>query len=92
MFLQIEGFLPGTIYVAPECRANGLGRSLLVEALGITQRLDIKTVNGFIFSHNDPSIRLFKSFGFEEWGKLPDVAEMDGKEFSLSILGKRVNL
>ena len=43
------------------------------------------------FSHNDPSLRLFKSFGFAEWGKLPEIAEMDGKEFSLSILGKRVN-
>ena len=57
----------------------------------MTQRLDIKTVVGFVFSHNDPSLRLFKSFGFEEWGKLPEIAEMDGKEFSLSILGKRVN-
>jgi L-amino acid N-acyltransferase YncA len=80
-----------SIYVSPECRAHGLGRSLLEEALGITQRLDIKTVVGFIFSHNEPSIRLFKSFGFKEWGKLPEVAEMDGKEFSLSILGRRVN-
>ncbi len=80
-----------SIYVSQECRTNGLGRSLLAEALGMTKRLDIKTVVGFIFSHNEPSIRLFKSFGFEEWGKLPDVAEMDGKEFSLSILGKRMD-
>jgi len=44
-----------------------------------------------IFSHNIPSIKLFKSFGFKEWGILPDVAIMDGKEYSLSILGKRIN-
>jgi L-amino acid N-acyltransferase YncA len=36
-------------------------------------------------------VRLLKSFGFESWGRLPDVAEMDGKEYSLSIFGKRVN-
>jgi L-amino acid N-acyltransferase YncA len=36
-------------------------------------------------------LRLLKSFEFEEWGKMPDVAEMDGKEFSLSILGKGLN-
>jgi hypothetical protein len=32
-----------------------------------------------------------RSFGFDEWGKLPDVAEMDAKEFSRLILGKGVN-
>jgi len=80
-----------SIYVSPECRGKGLGRILLNEALGITQKLDIKTLIGFVFSHNGPSLRLFRSLGFEEWGKLPDVAEMDGKEFSLSIIGKRVN-
>jgi L-amino acid N-acyltransferase YncA len=80
-----------SIYISPECRGKHLGKTLLEEAFGITQQLNIKTVVGFIFSHNVPSLRLFKSFGFEEWGKLPNVAEMDGKEFSLSILGKRVN-
>lgn len=80
-----------SIYVSPEYRRKGLGRNLLAKALGMTQQLDIKTVVGFVFSHNGPSIRLFRSFGFEEWGKLPNVAEMDGKEFSLSIIGKRVN-
>ncbi len=80
-----------SIYISPEYRGKGLGRSLLTEALGMTQRLDIKTIIGFVFSHNEPSIKLLKSFGFEEWGKLPDIAEMDGNEYSLSILGKRVN-
>jgi phosphinothricin acetyltransferase len=80
-----------SIYVSPDYRGQGLGRTLLAEALEITPALSIKTVVGFVFSHNAPSLRLFRSFGFEEWGRLPDVAEMDGKEFSLSILGKRVN-
>lgn len=80
-----------SIYISPDCRGKGLGRVLLAEALAMTKELDIKTVVGFVFSHNVPSMRLFKSFGFDEWGKLPDIAEMDGKEFSLSILGKRVH-
>jgi len=80
-----------SIYIAPEHRGKGLGRTLLAEALDMTKSLDIKTVLGFVFSHNEPSIRLLKSFGFESWGQLPGVAEMDGKEYSLSIFGKRVN-
>jgi phosphinothricin acetyltransferase len=80
-----------SIYIAPSCRGQGLGRTLLAEVLGLTRQLGIRTVVGFIFSHNEPSLRLFRSFGFAEWGRLPDVAEMDGREFSLSILGKRVH-
>jgi phosphinothricin acetyltransferase len=80
-----------SIYIAPACRGRGLGRILLAEALDLTRQLDIKTVMGLIFSHNEPSLRLFKAFGFAEWGRLPDVAELDGREFSLTIMGKRVN-
>jgi phosphinothricin acetyltransferase len=57
----------------------------------MTPSLGIKTLIGYIFSHNEPSLRLFRSFGFEEWGKLPNIADMDGKEYSLSIVGKRIN-
>lgn len=80
-----------SIYISPEYRGKGLGRELLSQSLAMTRQLGIKTVVGFIFSHNIRSLNLFKSFGFEEWGMLPDVAEMDGREYSLSILGKRVN-
>lgn len=79
-----------SIYIAPEHRRQGLGRRLLAEALGMTPRLGIRTVVAYIFSHNEGSIRLFRSFGFEDWGKLPDIAEMDGKRYSLSILGRHL--
>lgn len=80
-----------SIYISPELRGRGLGGRLLAEGLAMTPKLGIKTVVGFVFSHNEPSVRLLKSFGFTEWGRLPDVAQMDGKEYSLSILGKRVS-
>ena len=80
-----------SIYVASECRGKGLGRQLLQEAIDMTPSLGIKTLIGYIFSHNEPSLRLFRSFGFEEWGKLPNIADMDGKECSVSIVGKRIN-
>ena len=80
-----------SIYISSKYRGKGLGRLLLEKSLELTKQLDIKTIVCFIFSHNIPSIKLFKSFGFEEWGLLPNVAEMDGVEYSLSIMGKRVN-
>jgi len=80
-----------SIYISPAPRGKRLGHSLLAESLELTRQLHIKAVVGFVFSHNTPSLKLFRSFGFEEWGKLPNIAEMDGKEHSLSIFGKRVN-
>ncbi len=87
-----QGTAEISIYVKENFRHHGLGRQLLADALEMTGSLGIKHVVGFIFSHNTPSLKLFQSFGFEEWGRLPDIAEMDGREYSLSILGKRVNL
>lgn len=80
-----------SIYIAPEHRGRGLGRKLLAETFSKARGLGIKTVVGFVFEHNEPSIRLFRSFGFEDWGKLPNVAEMDSQEYSLLIIGKRLN-
>jgi len=80
-----------SIYVVPRHQGKGMGRQLLKNSIEITPELGIKTLLGFIFSHNEPSLRLFQSFGFRQWGRLPEIAEMDGTEYSLSILGKRVN-
>ncbi len=77
-----------SIYIHSKYRARGLGKKLLQEAIAMTPALEIENLIAYIFSHNEPSISLFKSFGFEEWGKLPNIAEMDGNKYSLSILGK----
>ena len=79
-----------SIYVDPIFCSKGLGSRLLKEALSISLSLGIKKLVAYIFSHNEPSIRLFEKYGFEHWGRLPDIAEMDGKEYSLSILGLRL--
>ena len=52
--------------------------------------LRIRTVLAFVFAHNAPSIALFEAAGFEAWGRLPRVAELDGIERDLAILGRRI--
>jgi phosphinothricin acetyltransferase len=53
--------------------------------------LGLKTLLGFIFAHNQPSLQLFNSFGFQRWGYLPAVAELDGVERDLCIMGKQIS-
>ena len=39
---------------------------------------------------NQASIRLLKKFGFNQWGYLPEIAEIEGVLYSHVYLGKRV--
>ena len=79
-----------SIYVAEEFQGQGLGYYLLKKALDNCQNLRIKTLVGFVFSHNESSLKLFYSLGFYSWGHLPKVAELDGIERDLIIVGKRI--
>ncbi len=68
-----------------------MGKKLLRAALDTAPSLDVDTVLGFIFGHNEPSMKLFAGFGFEAWGTLPRVAVLDGVEHDLVILGLRLD-
>jgi phosphinothricin acetyltransferase len=79
-----------SIYIAEEARGKGIGRYALQEAIDFAPAINVHTLLGFIFGHNQPSLGLFSKFGFETWANLPKVANLDGIERDLIILGKRV--
>jgi len=79
-----------SIYIAESWRGKGIGRYALTEAIAHAPRIAVHTVLGFIFGHNAASLALFRKFGFEEWANFPRVANLDGVERDLIILGKRV--
>ncbi|MBB6690467.1 N-acetyltransferase [Cohnella xylanilytica] len=79
-----------SIYVAEESRGSGVGSRLIRHVLAECPRLEVKTVLGFVFGHNEPSLGLLRKFGFEQWGYYPRVAVLDGIERDLAVLGKRI--
>nr|WP_286231746.1 GNAT family N-acetyltransferase [Neobacillus mesonae] len=79
-----------SIYINQDYRGRKLGNYLIEKAMDECPKLGIKTLLGFIFAHNVPSIKLFSRFGFEKWAHLPNIAELDGIERDLVILGKRI--
>lgn len=79
-----------SIYLAEKARGRGTGRNVLQHCVEIAPKFGIKTLLGYIFAHNEPSLRLFASVGFEEWANLRNVALIDGVERSLKIFGRRV--
>lgn len=79
-----------SLYVSPIYSRRGIGRRLLQEAIDRSPSLNFTTLLGFIFAHNEPSLRLFQSVGFQQWGHLPQIAELDSVQRDLVILGLRV--
>jgi phosphinothricin acetyltransferase len=79
-----------SIYFHQNFRGKGMGKFMLGKVMDSCPELKIKNLLAFIFGHNEPSLRLFYRHGFEKWGHLPNVAELDGIERDLLILGKKV--
>jgi phosphinothricin acetyltransferase len=80
-----------SVYLDEPARGRGYGEKILRHAMNSCRQLEIETLLGFIFAHNEPSRKLFRKLGFEEWGHLPRVARLDGIERDLIIVGKRIN-
>ncbi|PHV05844.1 N-acetyltransferase [Janthinobacterium sp. BJB412] len=79
-----------SVYIDEAWRGKGIGRYCLEQAIAYAPGIQVHTLLGFIFGHNAPSLGLFAKYGFATWAKLPKVANLDGIERDLIILGKRV--
>jgi phosphinothricin acetyltransferase len=79
-----------SVYVSPPLQRQGVARSLLSRAIDYAPSLGLRTLLAFVFGHNLPSLALFERFGFQRWALLPAVAELDGVERDLIILGLRL--
>jgi phosphinothricin acetyltransferase len=79
------------VYVGQDHRRKGVGRRLVEEAVRRAPELGLRTLTAGAFAHNEASIGLFEYFGFEVWARFPRVAELDGVERDLVILGLRLD-
>ncbi len=79
-----------SVYVAARERRRGHSAAMLGEVVRRAPGFGVSTLLGFIFAHNAPSLALFERFGFTRFGLLPRVAELDGVERDLAIVGLRL--
>ena len=86
-----NGTVEVSIYLEENARGKGLGKICLQKAMNVCSELNIKTLLGFIFDHNIPSLKLFEGMGFQQWAHLPNIANMIDAERGLIIVGKRVD-
>lgn len=79
-----------SIYLHESSRGKGLGRIALQFAIDQCPSVGVNNLMGIIFAHNQPSIKLFESMGFEQWALMPDIAVLDNITRSVVILGKKI--
>ncbi|MGL5808030.1 MAG: GNAT family N-acetyltransferase [Xenococcaceae cyanobacterium] len=81
-----------SLYVDRDRQRQGIGTKLLERGIRESPNLGLSSLLGFIFAHNEPSLRLFQRYQFQQWGYLPKVAELDGVERDVVILGRRIEV
>lgn len=81
-----------SIYSHQDYQAQGLGCLLASWMLTQAPTLGIYNVVALIFAHNGPSLSLFRKLGFEQWGYLPQVCDMQGFIADVVMLGKAVSV
>lgn len=80
-----------SIYVAKHARSQGLGQMMLDNIITIAPELGIQNLIAVIFAHNLPSLKLFERNGFQTWGRLPQVCDLQTQLADVLILGKHLS-
>jgi phosphinothricin acetyltransferase len=100
-YLSFEPFLNGrrgydrtldlAIYLHPDHQGRRQGSYLLRQAISHAPTLGARTLATTIFADNEPSIRIFRSQGFKQWGQLPGVADLDGVIHDVIVVGRKID-
>jgi L-amino acid N-acyltransferase YncA/predicted O-methyltransferase YrrM len=77
-----------SVYIDEKFRRRGVGQRLLEQAITRAPSLGITALVGLIFGHNEPSLKLFELLGFERWAFFPGVAQLDGVERDVVVMGQ----
>jgi phosphinothricin acetyltransferase len=67
-----------SVYVGADYRGRGIGRRLLLAAIGESERHGIWTLQGATFPENHASLRLQEACGFRVIGKRERVGQLNG--------------
>ncbi len=78
-------------YVHKSHRRKGIASSLIQFALVEAKNIGFKNLISILLDVNLISINLLEKFGFEKWGHLPEIAEINGTVCGQFIYGKKLN-
>ncbi|MBK9991463.1 MAG: GNAT family N-acetyltransferase [Verrucomicrobia bacterium] len=76
-------------YVHPQFRRRGIATALITHAIDGCRSVGFKNVFSILLGVNQASAASLP-VRFVQWGRLPGVAEIDGKEIDHLYFGKRI--
>lgn len=79
-------------YIDYEYHNKGYGKKLIQYMLDDCKRLGIKNLFALLLEVNVKSCKVLESFGFERWGLMPDIANLNGLRCGHLIYGKKIYL
>ncbi|MDX2215347.1 MAG: GNAT family N-acetyltransferase [Oculatellaceae cyanobacterium bins.114] len=80
-----------SIYVDADYQGQGIGAHLVRTLISRCSDFGVTTLLGFVFGHNTPSLRMLEKLGFNQWGFLPAIAELDNQMKDLVIVGLKID-
>ena len=66
-------------YVDELARGKGIGSSLLEHAIDLAPEYGFSILIAILLNRNPASIALLLKYGFEEWGRMPGIARINGQ-------------
>lgn len=77
-------------YIDNRSQGKGLGTQMMGLAIEAARELGFTSLIAVIFESNLISIKLAEKHGFELWGRLPGVVDIDGDIFSCDYWGLKL--
>lgn len=77
-------------YIHKDHRRRGAANFLITHTMHAANSLGFKNLISILLDLNKPSIHILEKFGFEKWGHLPEVAEIDGTLCGQFIYGRKI--
>ncbi|MFC2098738.1 GNAT family N-acetyltransferase [Bacteroidota bacterium] len=78
-------------YVHNDFHRRGIGTSLMEHAIQKAPDLGFKTLIAILMDPNTASIALLKKFGFNLWGNMPGILEVDGEKYNHQYYGLHIS-
>jgi phosphinothricin acetyltransferase len=78
-------------FVREGWRGKGIGNELVPYLLREAKKLGFRTLIAIVLENNSVSRRLLEKHGFQQWGFLPGIGEIDGKFVSHVYYGKKIS-
>ena len=77
-------------YIHKDYRRRGVANSIINYTIEKAKQIGFKNLISILLDLNKPSIYILEKFGFEKWGHLPNIAEIEEVICGQYIYGKKL--